>query len=58
MVLKKQLIFEKMDLFAASPPHFNIEGQAKINTSVGFLLSGILVVIVLAFTTTRFILLL
>ena len=41
--------FDKYDMFGTSMPHFNLEGQKKIGTSIGFLLTLCLVLSGLSF---------
>lgn len=47
---RRQKIFDSMDLFAAQPPQFNIEGQTQITTSLGFLFSALLIVTIFGFS--------
>jgi len=52
-IQKKEKRLDKLDLFSTQMKGFNFEGRRKVHTSIGLVMSGILITMMVAFTSTR-----
>jgi hypothetical protein len=50
---KSEKRLDRLDLFSAQMKGFNFEGRRKVHTSIGLVMSGILITLMIGFTSTR-----